>query len=408
MRYSRYFILQIVTVCALVAAIATGAAWYWVAIAAAAVVVCFVLAYRAVAVPLRTVQNGLYLLQEQDFSSRLRLVGQADADKVVRLFNDLMGTMKAERLKNLEQNDFLHKLIEASPMGIAICNLDAQITETNPAFRVMQCNELQAVLEALGDGQSQVVRAGQSQILRCTRSYFMENGFKRPFFLVERLTDEIIMAETAIFNKIVRTMGHEVNNTLGSVTSVLQTMEDIHEDDDIIVATLRSSIDSCNKLGKFVKSYADVVKLPQPELVRTELNALVAEALPGLQHLAPANISVTIKPFSEAVYAKIDVVLFERVLVNIVKNAIDSIGSNQGEIAIAIAPEGVTITDNGAGIAPENAQKLFTPFFSTKHPDRGIGLMLIADILRKHHADYSLTTDAATHLTTFDIRLPRA
>jgi signal transduction histidine kinase len=408
MRYSRYFILQIVTVCALVAAIATGAAWYWVAIAAAAVVVCFVLAYRAVAVPLRTVQNGLYLLQEQDFSSRLRLVGQADADKVVRLFNDLMGTMKAERLKNLEQNDFLHKLIEASPMGIAICNFDAQLTETNPAFRAMQCDELQAVLEALDDGQSQVVRAGQSQILRCTRSYFMENGFKRPFFLVERLTDEIIMAETAIFNKIVRTMGHEVNNTLGSVTSVLQTMEDLHEDDDIIAATLRSSIDSCNKLGKFVKGYADVVKLPQPELVRSELNALVAEALPGLQHLAPTNISLTVKPFSEAVYAKIDVVLFERVLVNIVKNAIDSIGSNQGEIAIAITSDGVTITDNGAGIAPENAQKLFTPFFSTKHPDRGIGLMLIADILRKHHADYSLTTDAATHLTTFAIRLPHA
>jgi signal transduction histidine kinase len=95
-------------------------------------------------------------------------------------------------------------------------------------------------------------------------------------------------------------------------------------------------------------------------------------------------------------------------LVNIVKNAIDSIGSNQGEIAIAITPDGVTITDNGEGIAPENAQKLFTPFFSTKHPDRGIGLMLIADILRKHHADYSLTTDAATHLTTFAIRLLHA
>ncbi len=409
MRYSLYFILQIISVIALVVAIVFGAAWWWsIPVASLAVIVSFVLAYRVVAVPLRTVQNGLYLLQEQDFSSRLRLVGQADADKVVRLFNDLMGTMKAERLKNLEQNDFLHKLIEASPMGIAICNFDAQITDTNPAFRTMQCDELQAALATLGDGQSQVVRAGQSQILRCTRSYFMENGFKRPFFLVERLTDEIIKAETAIFNKIVRTMGHEVNNTLGSVTSVLQTLEDIHEDDDIIVATLRSSIDSCNKLGKFVKGYADVVKLPQPELIRTELNALVAEALPGLQHLAPANISVTVKPCSAAVYAKIDVVLFERILVNIVKNAIDSIGSNQGEISIAIAPGSVTITDNGPGITPENAQMLFTPFFSTKHPDRGLGLMLIADILRKHHADYSLTTDSATRLTTFAIRLPRA
>jgi signal transduction histidine kinase len=318
-----------------------------------------------------------------------------------------MGTMKAERLKNMEQNDFLHKLIQASPMGIAICNFDSQITETNPAFQAMQCDELLQVLAELADGESRVVRAEQSQILRCTRSYFMENGFKRPFFLIERLTDEIIKAETAIFNKIVRTMGHEVNNTLGSVTSILQTMQDIHNDDQFIVNTLQSSIDSCDKLGKFVKGYADVVKLPEAELIRTDLNKLVADALPGLQHLAPANIRISAQTSPDSVYADVDTVLFDRVLVNIVKNAIDSIGSQAGEIVITTAPGCITITDNGPGISPENAHKLFTPFFSTKQKDRGLGLMLIADILRKHNADFSLTTSPITHLTTFTIRFPR-
>jgi signal transduction histidine kinase len=404
MRYGLYFTLQIVTVAALAAAILLSAEWWWIAMTAVAVVVSFVLAYYAVVKPLRTVQNGIYLLREQDFSSRLRKVGQVDADKVVSLFNDLMGTMKAERLKNLEQNDFLHKVIQASPMGIAICDFDAKIVETNPAFNEMANDELRIVLSSLTDGESRVFRTGQSQILRCTRSYFMEQGFKRPFFQVERLTDEILKAETAIFNKIVRTMGHEVNNTLGSVISVLQTLEDMHADDEFIAATLRSAIDSCDRLGLFVKGYADVVKLPQAQLVRLDLNTLVVEALPGLRYLAPENIVISTELGEQPVFANIDAMLFERVLVNIVKNAVDSIGSRSGEIVISTSPHTLRVTDNGPGISKENLPKLFTPFFSTKNHDRGLGLMLIADILRKHGAEYSLTT--ADSLTTFTIHLP--
>lgn len=404
MRYSLYFTLQIVAVAALVAAILLSAEWWWIAMAAVAVVVSFVLAYYAVVKPLRTVQNGIYLLREQDFSSRLRKVGQVDADKVVCLFNDLMGTMKAERLKNLEQNDFLHKVIQASPMGIAICDFDAKIVETNPAFNEMANDELRMALSSLADGESRVFRTGQSQILRCTRSYFMEQGFKRPFFQVERLTDEILKAETAIFNKIVRTMGHEVNNTLGSVISVLQTLEDMHVDDEFIAATLRSAVDSCDRLGLFVKGYADVVKLPQAQLVRLDLNTLVVEALQGLRHLAPENIVINVELSEQPVFANIDAMLFERVLVNIVKNAVDSIASRSGEIVISTSPHTLRVTDNGPGISKENLPKLFTPFFSTKNQDRGLGLMLISDILRKHGADYSLTT--ADSLTTFTIHLP--
>jgi signal transduction histidine kinase len=404
MKYIRYFILQICAVIALVATIVLHAPAYLILLAALACVLAFVLAYKSVAVPLQTVQNGLYLLKEQDFSSRLRLVGQSDADNVVRLFNDLMATMKAERLKNKEQNDFLHKVINASPMGVAICDFDSNVRETNPAFNAMCTPELSAVLSELGNGEARVVRSAQSQILRCSRQYFMDEGFRRPFFLVERLTDEILKAETAIFNKIVRTMGHEVNNTLGSVVSVLETLEDMHSDDEFVASTVRSSVESCQRLCAFVKGYSDVVKLPEAQLVHTDLNELVIDALPGLQHLANENITVETNLCSQPVYANVDAMLFERVLVNIVKNAVESIGDNHGVITIATAPHCLTVTDNGRGIDADAAAKLFTPFFSTKHQDRGLGLMLIADILRKHRADFSLTTTAP--LTTFAITFP--
>jgi signal transduction histidine kinase len=153
-----------------------------------------------------------------------------------------------------------------------------------------------------------------------------------------------------------------------------------------------------------VKGYADVVKLPEAKLVLIDLNTVVTESLPGLQHLAPANITVDAELYGQPIYANIDTILFERVLVNIIKNAVDSIGTSNGKIVITTAPHTLCVTDNGPGISAENASKLFTPFFSTKNQDRGLGLMLIADILRKHGADYSLRT--ANSLTSFNIIFP--
>jgi signal transduction histidine kinase len=403
MRYLIYFILQICAVIALVVSIALGWQWYWIAITAVITVIAFILAYKSVAIPLRTIQNGLYLIQEQDYSSRLRQVGQYDADKIVKLFNGLMDSMKSERTKNLEQNAFLKKLIDASPMGIAICDFDGNIVQTNHAYNIMSSPEIDALLKSLQDDESQVIRAGQSHIYRCTRSFFMDSGFRRPFYQIEQLTDEILKAETDIFNKIVRTIGHEVNNTLGCVTSVLQSLEDLHGEDEFLKPTIQSSIDSCDKLCAFVKGYADVVKLPAPTFTRIDVNAIVNEALPTLQQLASDTTTITTDLSKEPVFADIDPMLFDRVLVNVIKNAAESIGDKAGAITISTTDDSLSITDNGHGITAENAQKLFTPFFSTKHQDRGLGLMLIADILRKHNFDFSLTTDAETRLTTFRI-----
>ena len=87
--------------------------------------------------------------------------------------------------------------------------------------------------------------------------------------------------------------------------------------------------------------------------------------------------------------------LFEQVLVNIVKNAAESTESG-GEIRIrtTLHPLCLEVADNGAGIAPENEDKLFTPFFSTKPSGQGIGLMLIREILTQHGCLFSLKTEA--------------
>lgn len=398
--YASLLILSVLGV-AIAAALLPDRGWIFPAMVCQAVI--FWLLMRAVRVPLRAVENGIYLLREQDFTTRLRRTGQHDADAVVSLFNTLTDTMRSERLKTLEQEKFMEQLIEASPLGIAICDFNRKIIRRNKAFDTLADNAVNATLETLADGQSVVIRPAPSLVLRCARLSFMDSGYRRPYYLVEPLTDEVRAAESAVFNKIVRTIGHEVNNTLGSVMSVLESVGELYAGDENVSETLASSHDRCLQLVDFVSSYADIVKLPSPELRPLELNGWVDSLLPFLGVLAGRYITVISGHSASDCVVQADASMLERVLINIVKNAAESIGDRGGQIKVTVGDRQITVTDNGPGISAADAQQLFTPFFSTKKVDRGLGLMLVAEVLRRHGATYSLSTDTTDGLTRFTI-----
>lgn len=403
MKFQLYFIPLVILIVALATTSFSATPMWMPIMLCIAIFIVLILLYRCVAIPLQATRNGMYLLREQDFSSRLRPTGQPDADIIVDLYNTLISSMKAERLKNLEQNRFLTLVIEASPLGIAICDFDGKIIETNRAWQVMLTPDLEKAIDETEIGVTRTVRLADALIFRISRLWFMDSGFRRYFILVERLTDEIAAAEKQMFNKIVRTIGHEVNNTLGSVMSVLDSLEELHSDDDLISDAITSSRTSCNNLVSFVRGYADIVKLPPvaPEL--TDMNSWLGQLRPFLLGMCPANISLQFEPCIDECKANLDTMLMERVIVNIVKNSIESIGDKpDGRIDIVLQPKRLAIIDNGKGISKEVADKLFTPFFSTKRPDRGLGLMLIADILRAHNFAFSLSTSGST---TFSISL---
>lgn len=414
MKFRIYLVILILlTVSTAVTAVA-GVAWMWVAGQAVAMLVTIALLYRSVAVPLRAVQNGMYLLREQDFSSRLRHTGQTDADKVVDLYNGLIESMKSERLKTMEQNRFLNLVVDASPLGIAICDFAGDIVQVNPAWKAMMTPRLMQAVDNVELGQVRTIRLADALIVRISKLWFMDSGFRRTFILVERLTDEIAEAEKQMFNKIVRTIGHEVNNTIGGVISVLQSLAEIHAGDSLTAAAIDSSELSCANLVKFVRGYADIVKLPAPAPEHVDLSEWLTGVMPTLRALAPDNVVMKYIPFKGACPVSIDGMLMERVLINIVKNAVESIGARpDGRIEISVSiPDGkrgsclLEVSDNGSGISRRDAEKLFTPFFSSKRPDRGLGLMLIADILRAHRFRFSLATSVQSDLTTFAISAP--
>lgn len=379
--------------------------------------------YHRIIKPIYLIGSGMELLKEQDFSSRLRPVGQTDADRIVDVFNKMMGQLKNERLHLREQNHFLDLLIKASPMGVLILNLDGEVLSINAAARNMlglasseeaQGKRLSAITSPLAPElsliplhDSQTIRLSDANIYKCTHSSFVDKGFQHSFFLVESLTQEVFKAEKKAYEKVIRMISHEVNNTTAGITSTLDTLVESlsgPEQEQETGEILRVLIERCYRLSRFVTDYADVVRIPEPQLVRVSLNDLVISSQRFMETICRNRQIRLILELSEAdLQVELDPSLFEQVLLNIIKNAAESIDYD-GTITIrtAVDPPSLTITDDGKGIDKETAGKLFTPFFSTKPNGQGIGLIFIREVLQKHRCTFSLHTDSAG-LTHFRI-----
>ena len=380
--------------------------------------------YRKIVKPLNTIGSGMELLREQDFSSRLSPVGQYEADRVVNIFNRMMEQLKNERLRLREQNNFLDLLIKASPMGVIITSLDEDLSELNPMALKMLGVRLEDVqgkkmkeidsplaveLANLPKGEKVTVRLNDSNIYRCTHSSFIDRGFQHPFYLVETLTDEVMKAEKKAYEKVIRMIAHEVNNTTAGITSTLDTVEQAlseSEGMEDICDVMRVCTERCFSMSHFITRFADVVKIPEPRFTPTNLNDLAFTCKRFMEGMCnDRNIRLQLICDESLDDVKLDASLFEQVLVNIIKNAAESIGQD-GQIIIRTSlPTVIEVVDNGPGISKETEAKLFSPFFSTKPNGQGIGLIFIREVLSRHGCTFSLRT-YADGLTRFRILFP--
>ncbi|MDE6399286.1 MAG: PAS domain-containing sensor histidine kinase, partial [Muribaculaceae bacterium] len=133
---------------------------------------------------------------------------------------------------------------------------------------------------------------------------------------------------------MIRTISHEVNNTMGGVRSVLDTLLDVTDDADI-VRVIESCDVRCEQMCGFVSSYADVVRLPDPVKKQHDLNEEIGKLIPFLGLIVKPGVAVDFKAADGAVTAEIDSELMQQVFVNIVKNASESISRETGNIWIS-------------------------------------------------------------------------
>lgn len=380
--------------------------------------------YRSFFKPLQLIRAGIESIRDKDFSTKFMAVGQKDLDELVNVYNRMIDQLRHERVAQAEKHFLLDKLIQASPAGIILLGFDNQVESINPAAErflglpalsligkhVSQLPEAWAKeLKDLPTGQSITFRISGIWTYRCHRAHFLDRGFQHYFILIEELTEAILQNERQAYEKVIRVMSHEVNNTTGAINSILgslgfYTSQLQPEDQEDFAHVLQVATDRNTNLSRFMANFAEVVRLPQPKKVPTEVHTLLHDLHRLLQpELYRRNIQLHWQLASDSLIVPLDSQQLEQVLLNVLKNAMEAIGTD-GEITIAtgLHPQQLSITDSGGGIPAEVQANLFTPFYTTKANGQGIGLTMVRDILVNHGFGFSLNSSNSHH-TTFSI-----
>ena len=369
--------------------------------------------FRSVSQPLQLLLSGMDAIRDRDFNVKFVQTGQYETDQLIRVYNEMIDRLREERTRQEQQHFFLDKLIQTSPTGIIILDYDGNITELNPRARTQLGLALETPVlgkpladidhpiarsaAELPSGEARMVHIQGLETYKCRKAEFIDRGFARPFVMIEELTAEILRAEKNAYGKVIRMMAHEVNNTIGAINSILQASlayaEQLPPEDAAEFLEVQGiCIERNGRLNRFMRNFADIVRLPAPQREDYSLNRLLQDIARLMEAQAQSrNIRLSAVLPARPVWASIDVQQMEQVLVNAVKNALESIGQG-GEVQLVLEedPTAILIRDNGPGIASGQEEKLFSPFFTTKKEGQGVGLTLSREILLNHGFTFSL------------------
>ena len=348
---------------------------------------------RALFVPLDLIQTGAELMGERDFTSRFVPVGQPEMDTLIDVYNGMIDRLRDERLASQERHQLLQKIVEASPAGIVICDFDGNVEQMNPAARRLM-NDL--ALPQLTPGESRLVTHLGGRRLKVSRAEFRDRGFAKSFYVIEEMTEELRLSEKAAYEKLIRMMSHEVNNSVGAVRSLLESSlryaPQVGESDrDDFTSALTIASARMDALNRFMAAFADVVRIPPPHRTPVRIADLVERvALLLRPQLEDRAIELQLALDDRSAYDA-DESQIEQVVLNVFRNAIEAVGRD-GSIRAEFRDGVLTIADSGPGIAESIRANLFMPFFTTKRDGRGLGLTIIQEILSNHALPFSLET----------------
>lgn len=396
-----------------------GAVAFYIAEGAVIIsVITLAVFYKRIVKPIRTLAQGMDMLKMQDFTQRLKTIGQKETDTIAETFNAIISRLREEQIHTREQEHFLNLIINNTSTAIILLDGNNKISFLNSAATTLFGKDVvnkglseintpvAKILSSVAPHSTITLPTNTGDLFRCTHETFMDSGYAHHFFIIENVTTEINNAQRTAYEKIIRMISHEVNNSMTGILSTMQMLEEIcHENNKL--SYFEEPIDACinrsTQLGQFLSRIAQVVKIPDPKLRSCNINDCITQAVTFVKSEADnRNIDISIHYSAESIIKGIDIDLFQQALINILRNAMESIDKN-GKISIDFSENHIFITDNGKGIDAKIAENIFRPFFSTKKGGQGIGLMMIADILTKHGFKYSLATNPQTNLTTFAI-----
>ena len=381
---------------------------------------------RHIVSPLQTVSNLVAALREGDFSVRGRqsrsLEPHDTLEELIREVNELGRTLHTQRLGAVEAAALLGKVMEEIDVAVYAFDAENRLKLLNrSAAQLLNLPAEQAIgktaseLELLDylDDTGPRVRdasfAGRTGRWEIRRSAFREGGRPHRLLVFSDLTRTLREEELQAWQRIVRVIGHEINNSLTPIKSISGSLQsqmarpdrpaDWEQDLERGLAIMGSRAES---LGRFMIAYTRLARLPQPKLQPVEIGALVGRVA-GLETRITVHLNSD-KPLT--VFADAD--QLEQVVINLIRNAVDASIETGGGVTVTWDSNSthadLRIEDEGPGLS--NTSNLFVPFFTTKPGGSGIGLVLSRQIAEAHGGSLKLENRPSGHGCIAHLRLP--
>ncbi len=367
---------------------------------------CFA-ARERVASPLRTLANLLEAMREGDYSIRARVENPKEAlGDVMQQVNAMAATLRAQRLGALEATALLRKVMEEIDVAafafdpqqtLRLVNRAGERLLAQPAERLLarDATSLGLAEYLIGEPEHTIQRSfpGGTGRWGVRRSQFREGGLPHQLLVVTDLTRPLRDEELQAWQRLVRVIGHELNNSLTPIKSIAQSLEllvaaeprpeDWQEDMSKGLNVIATRSES---LSRFMSSYARLAKLPPPKFAPVEINELLRRV---------TSLETRVQVFFEEcppLTIQGDADQLEQVLINLIRNAVDAVQETGGRVFVrherTPTKVQITVRDEGPGLS--NTANLFVPFFTTKRGGSGIGLVLSRQIAEAHNGSVSL------------------
>ena len=372
---------------------------------------CFALRER-VASPLRTLANLLEAMREGDYSIRARHSKSGDAmGEVMQQVNAMSTTLRAQRLGALEATTLLRKVMEEINVAVfafdpehrvRLVNRAAERLLNEPAERLLGAEAGSIGLEKYLEGETQQTVQhhfpGGMARWGIGRSTFREGGLPHQLLVVTDLTRPLREEELKAWQRLVRVLGHELNNSLAPIKSIAGSLENLlardprapdwEEDMRRGLAVIASRSEA---LSRFMGAYARLAKLPPPTLAPVVVDDLVRRVVTLETRIPPV-----LSPGPDLTI-QADADQLEQLLINVIRNAADASIETKGAVRVGWTRQDgqliVWVRDEGPGLP--NTANLFVPFFTTKPTGSGIGLVLSRQIAEAHGGTLTLQNAAS-------------
>ncbi|MGI8734730.1 MAG: sensor histidine kinase [Pyrinomonadaceae bacterium] len=377
--------------------------------------------------PLQTLSNILAAIREGDYSIRGRRAATGDAlGEVMLEVNDLGQTLREQRLGAMEATALLRTVMAEIDVAVfafdgqerlRLVNRAGERLLAQPATRLLRRTSSELGLAACFNGGDdngpqtmQMVFPGGFGRWDVRRSTFREGGAQHRLLVLTDLSQTLREEERTAWQRLLRVLGHELNNSLAPIKSVAGSLADLiarqprpADWDDDMQRGLQVISSRADSLARFVESYSKLARLPQPRFEPLTIGSLVRRVA-SLETRLPVKVVA-----GPELMIKGDDAQLEQLLINLIRNAVDASMETGGSVGVGWSQDNgqqveVWVRDEGPGLG--NTANLFVPFFTTKAKGSGIGLVLSRQIAEAHGGTLTLENRPAARGCEALLRLP--